>query len=210
VHNVLIIDDHTVVRRGLRAIIEEAWEHVAIQEAGTAQEGLALLRANTAEIVVLDLNLPDQNGLDLLKRIHQEWPELPILILSMHNEDQYGLRAIQAGAAGYLNKASAPENLLLAITKILNGGRYVSPQLADKLLEHVAGSTREQRHEMLSTREFQILRMIGTGKPVSAIASDLCLSVKTISTYRTRILEKMQMKNNAELMHYAVTHGLAE
>jgi two-component system invasion response regulator UvrY len=208
-HRMLIIDDHTVVRRGIRAIMEDALRDIQIREAGSALEGLTMLRADSTDVVVLDIGLPDQNGLELLKRIRQEWPRLPVLILSMYHEDQYGLRAMQAGA-GYLNKASVPENLVLAIRKVLAGGHYVSPDLAEQLAEHVSRAHGERLHQTLSNREFQILQMIGSGKTVSEIANDLCLSVKTISTYRARILEKMGLKNNAELIHYAITHQLAE
>lgn len=206
--SILIIDDHTIVRRGIRAITEDALKDIEIQEAGSALEGLATLRTHPTDLVVLDIGLPDQNGLELLKRIRQEWPRLPVLILSMYNENQYGLRAIQAGAAGYLNKASVPENLVLAIRKILVGGRYVSPELAEKLMEHVSVATLEQPHQTLSDREFEILCMIGSGKTASEIANALCLSIKTISTYRARILEKMHLKNNAELTYYTISHKL--
>jgi two-component system invasion response regulator UvrY len=209
-HRILIIDDHTIVRRGIRTITEDALKDIEIREAGSALEGLATLRAHPADLVVLDIGLPDRNGLELLKQIRQEWPRLPVLILSMHHEDQYGLRAMQAGAAGYLNKASVPENLVLAILKVRAGGRYISPELAEKLVEHVSGVTVEQPHLTLSDREFQILCMIGSGKTVSEIAHALCLSVKTISTYRARILEKMHLKNNAELTYYAISHQLVD
>jgi two-component system invasion response regulator UvrY len=209
-HRILIVDDHTVVRRGIRAIIEEALEDAEIREAGAALEGLGILREYPAHLVVLDIGLPDQSGLELLTRIRREWPRLPVLILSMYNEEQYGLRMMRAGAAGYLNKASAPENLVDAIRKMLDGGHYVSPELAERLLEQVTGETGELPHQTLSDREFQVLRMIGSGKTVSEIADALSLSVKTVSTYRARILEKMQLKNNAELTHYAVVHKLID
>ena len=206
----LIVDDHTVVRRGIRAITEDALKEIEIREAGSALEGLAMLRAHPTDVVMLDLGLPDQNGLELLKRIRQEWPRLPVLILSMYHEDQYGLRAMQAGAAGYLDKASIPENLVLAIRRVLAGGHYVSPELAEKLAEYVAGPPGDLPHQTLSNREFEILQLIGSGKTVSEIADALRLSVKTISTYRARILEKMHLKNNAGLMHYAITHQLVD
>jgi DNA-binding NarL/FixJ family response regulator len=208
--SILIIDDHTIVRRGIRAITEDALNDIEIHEAGSALEGLAILCVHPTDLVVLDIGLPDRNGFELLKQIRQKWPRLPILILSMYNEDQYGLRAMQAGAAGYLNKASVPENLVLAIRKILAGGRYVSPELAEKLAEHVSGMTLEQPHQTLSDREFQILCMIGSGKTASEIANVLCLSIKTISTYRARILEKMHLKNNAELTYYTISHQLVD
>lgn len=208
--SMLIVDSYMVTRRGIRAITEDTLKNIEICEAGSALEALAMLRAHPADVVALDIGLPDQNGLELLKRIHQEWPRLPVLILSVYHEDQYGLRAMRAGAAGYLDKASIPENLALAIRKVLAGGHYVSPELAEQLAEYVAGPFGELPHQTLSNREFEILQMIGSGKTVSEIADTLCLSVKTISTYRARILEKMRLKNNAELIHYALTHQLAD
>jgi len=208
--SMLIVDSYMVTRRGIRAITEDTLKNIEICEAGSALEALAMLRAHPADVVALDIGLPDQNGLELLKRIHQEWPRLPVLILSVYHEDQYGLRAMRAGAAGYLDKASIPENLALAIRKVLAGGHYVSPELAEQLAEYVAGPSGELPHQTLSNREFEILQMIGSGKTVSEIADTLCLSVKTISTYRARILEKMRLKNNAELIHYALTHQLAD
>ena len=208
--SMLIVDDHTITRRGIRAITEDTLKDIEIREAGSALEGLAMLHVHPTDVVVLDIGLPDQNGLELLKRIRQEWPRLPVLILSMYHEDQYGVRAMRAGAAGYLDKASIPENLVLAIRKVLAGGHYVSAELAEKLAEYVAEPPGGLPHQTLSNREFEILQMIGSGKTVSEIADALCLSVKTISTYRTRILEKMRLKNNAELIHYAITHGLAD
>jgi DNA-binding NarL/FixJ family response regulator len=207
-HKVLMIDDHAVVRLGLRAILEEADPGVEVAEAGTAQEGLAWLHDNPADAVVLDIGLPDRNGLDVLKRIHQEWPRLPVLILSMYSEDQYGLRMMKAGAAGYLTKASAAEHLVRAVKRVLAGGRYVSPALAEQLAGVFAGDIDKEPHQMLSDREYQIFQMIASGKTVSEIARELFLSVKTVSTHRTRILEKTGMKTNAELTHYAFEKNL--
>jgi len=207
-HKVLMIDDHAVVRLGLRAILEEADPGVEVAEAGTAQEGLAWLHDNPADAVVLDIGLPDRNGLDVLKRIHQEWPRLPVLILSMYSEDQYGLRMMKAGAAGYLTKASAAEHLVRAVKRVLAGGRYVSPALAEQLAGVFAGDIDKEPHQMLSDREYQIFQMISSGKTVSEIARELFLSVKTVSTHRTRILEKTGMKTNAELTHYAFEKNL--
>lgn len=207
-HKVMMIDDHAVVRLGLRAILEEADPGVEVAEAGTAQEGLAWLHANPADAVVLDIGLPDRNGLDVLKRIHQEWPRLPVLILSMYSEDQYGLRMMKAGAAGYLTKASAAEHLVRAVKRVLAGGRYVSPALAEQLAGVFSGDIDKEPHQMLSDREYQIFQMIASGKTVSEIARELFLSVKTVSTHRTRILEKTGMKTNAELTHYAFEKNL--
>lgn len=207
-HKVMMIDDHAVVRLGLRAILEEADPGVEVAEAGSAQEGLAWLHDNPADAVVLDIGLPDRNGLDVLKRIHQEWPRLPVLILSMYSEDQYGLRMMKAGAAGYLTKASAAEHLVRAVKRVLAGGRYVSPALAEQLAGVFSGDIDKEPHQMLSDREYQIFQMIASGKTVSEIARELFLSVKTVSTHRTRILEKTGMKTNAELTHYAFEKNL--
>ena len=207
---ILMVDDHAMVRRGLRAILEDELREVEVKEAGTAQEGLSMLREYPADTVVLDIGLPDRSGLDLLKRIRQEWPKLPVLILSMYSEDQYGLRMMRAGASGYLTKGSAAENLVFAVKKILGGGRYVSPTLAEKMAAHLSGDMEEEPYQLLSDREYQVFRMIASGKTVSEIAKELCLSVKTISTHRARVLEKTGMKNNAELTHYAMAKGLVD
>lgn len=209
-HKILMIDDHAVVRFGLRAILEDNAPGVEVAEAGTAQEGLAWLRENHADAVVLDIGLPDRSGLDVLKRIRQEWPRLPVLILSMYSEDQYGLRVMKAGAAGYMTKGSAADNLTHAVKKVLAGGRYVSPSLAEQLAAHFSGEVEEEPYHALSDREYQVFRMIASGKTVSEIAGELCLSVKTVSTHRARILEKTGMKNNAELTHYAFSKNLLD
>jgi len=209
-YKVLMVDDHAIVRRGLRAILEEEIQDIDVEEAGTAHEGLAVLRDHLPDAVVLDIGLPDRNGLELLKRIHHEWPHLPVLILSMFSEDQYGLRVMRAGALGYLTKASAPENLVEAVKKVLSGRRYISPTLADKLAAHLSGDDDEEPYQALSDREYQVFRMIASGKTVSEIAVELHLSVKTISTHRARILRKTGLKNNAELTHYALAKHLVE
>ena len=206
----LMVDDHALVRRGLRAIVEEDLPDISVEEAGTAREGLDALREHVADAVVLDIGLPDRTGLELLKRIHQEWPRLPVLILSMYDEDQYGLRVMRAGAAGYLSKGSAPENLVYALKKILHGGRYVSQALGEKLAAAVSGELKEEPHQSLSDREYQVLRLIASGRSVTDIANQLKLSVKTVSTHRTRILQKMGLKHNSDLTHYAVSKGLVE
>jgi DNA-binding NarL/FixJ family response regulator len=205
-----MVDDHALVRRGLRSILEEELPGVTVEEAGDAREGLEALHRDPADAVVLDIGLPDRNGLDLLKRIRQEWPQLPVLILSMYDEQQYGLRVMRAGASGYLTKSSAPENLVLAIQRILHGRRYVSPSLAESLASHLSGEAGKEPHGRLSDREFQVLQLIASGHSVSEIARDLCLSVKTVSTHRTHILKKMRLRNNAELTHYAVSRGLVD
>jgi DNA-binding NarL/FixJ family response regulator len=207
-YNVLLVDDHAVVRHGLRAVLEEELGDVAVQEAGTAREGLECLRRDDYDALILDIGLPDRNGLDLLKSIHSEWPDLPVLILSMFDESQYGVRMIKAGAAGYVTKASAPEKFVTAVRKILAGGRYISANLAERLADNLTGHFDEEPFDVLSDREYQIFLMIASGKTVSEIADELCLSVKTVSTHRAHVMQKTNMKTNAELTHYAFFKGL--
>lgn len=209
-YKVLLVDDHAVVRRGLRAVLEEEMGDIAVQEAGTAREGLECLRRDDYDTLILDIGLPDRNGLDLLKSIHSEWPDLPVLILSMFDESQYGVRMIKAGAAGYVTKASAPEKFVTAVRKILAGGRYISANLAERLADNLSGHFDEEPFDVLSDREYQIFLMIASGKTVSEIADELCLSVKTVSTHRAHVMQKTNMKTNAELTHYAFFKGLVQ
>ena len=206
--SVLLIDDHAVVRRGLRAVIEDELADVEVREAGTAREGMEQLRRRATDAVILDIGLPDRNGIDVLKSIHAEWPRLPVLILSMFDEGQYGVRMIKAGAAGYLTKASAPDKFLAAVRRVLAGGRYISPSLAERLAENLCGQVDAEPYEVLSDREYQVFLMIASGKRVSEIAGELCLSVKTVSTHRAHVLKKTHLKNNSELTHYAFCKGL--
>ena len=207
---VMLVDDHPIVRRGLRDLLADAFAGAIISEVGSGQEALAALHANSWSVMVLDLSLPDGSGLDVLKRVRELRPRLPVLILSVHAADQFARRAIAAGASGYVTKDAADVELVSAVSKLARGGKY----FAADVLEHVALGLHPDRddrpHERLSDREYQVLRMIGSGKTVSEIATELTLSVKTVSTYRARILEKMRMRTNAELTHYAVRHGLAE
>jgi two-component system invasion response regulator UvrY len=207
---ILIADDHPIVRRGLKQILAEEPDLAIAGEAQSSQEVLDLVRKRDWNVVVLDITMPGRGGLEILREIKKERPKLPVLILSMHPEDQYGVRALKAGAAGYMTKESAPEKLVQAIRKIIKGGKYVSPTLAEKLVLDLEKDTPEAPHETLSDREHQVMCMIASGKTVSEIAKDLFLSVKTISTYRSRILKKMKMKNNAELTHYAMKHRLVQ
>jgi DNA-binding NarL/FixJ family response regulator len=204
----LVADDHAIVRRGLRQILSETSDIVVGGEAATASEVLDLVRAERWDLVVLDINLKGKSGLELVGDLRREFPELPVLILTVYSEDQYAVRAVRAGAAGFLTKESAPERLIEAVRKVASGGRYVSAELAEKLALIVASKHAGAPHESLSDREFQILTLIASGKTVSEIARTLSLSVKTISTHRTRILGKMNMSSNAELTHYAVKNGL--
>ena len=203
---ILIVDDHTVVRRGLKQIVSEETDMEVTGEARNAYEMLTLVRKQQCDVVVADISMPGRSGLDVLKELKQERPKLPVLVLSMHPEDQYAVRALKLGAAGYMTKESAPEELVKAIRKVVTGGRYVSPALAEKLALDLATETERPPHETLSEREHQVFCMIARGKTVKEIADELALSVKTISTYRTRILEKLAMKNNAEIIHYAISN----
>jgi len=206
---ILIVDDHPIVRQGLRQTLADATDVGEIGEAANGQQALDLVRQSDWDAVVLDIGLPGRGGLDILKDIKHERPRLPVLILSMHPEDQYAIRALRAGAGGYLTKEAATEKLVDAIRKITSGGRFISPSLAERLAIELT-DTAGPPHASLSDREFEVLRLIASGLPVSGIADRMCLSVKTISTYRARILEKMRMKNNAELMQYVLTNRLLE
>jgi two-component system, NarL family, invasion response regulator UvrY len=207
VHRVLLVDDHAVVRRGVRAILEDHFAAITVREAGTGDEALAVLATEPLDAIILDLSMPGRDGFDLLGEIKHRAPKTPILIMSLHGEDQFALRALRAGASGYLTKSVAAEQLITAVTKIMRGGRYISESLADKLALGATGSP-ESPHEKLSDREFDVMRGIASGSSVSAIAAEMHLSVKTVSTYRTRLLEKMGMSTNAELTRYALERGL--
>ena len=207
---VLIADDHAIVRRGLIEILLHELKDPICGEAENAQQVLAQVRSQTWDLVILDVSMPGRSGIDVLSDVKREQPKLPVLVLSMHPEDQYGKRVLKAGASGYMNKNSAPEELIKAIRKVLAGGRYVSPALAEKLALDLSEDLAHLPHEALSDREFEVLRMIGSGKTISLIAQELHLSAATISTYRARIMEKMQMKSNAELARYAMTQGLVD
>lgn len=208
---VLIADDHAVVRRGLKQIISEEPDFELAGEAKNGQEVLELLEQNGCDVLVLDITMPDKNGLTVLQEVKVLRPKLPVLIMSMHPEDQFAIRALRLGASGYLTKESAPEELVGALKKVISGGKYISATLAEQLVAEV-GATEIVRPspERLSDREFQVLRQIALGRTLSQIAEALNLSVKTVSTYRARLLLKMKMKTNAELVRYAVQHGLVD
>lgn len=207
---ILIADDHAVFRRGLRDTLAEAFSRVTFGEAKTAQETIELVRRQDWDVVVLDISMPGKSGLDILDDLRRLRPKLPVLLLTMHPEQQYARRALKAGAAGYLTKDSVPEELKEAIKRIVAGGRYVSATLAEKLAVDLRKGADLPLHELLSDREFQVLRMIASGKTVKEIAEDLSLSVKTVSTYRGRILEKTSMRTNAELIRYALQTQLVD
>jgi two-component system, NarL family, invasion response regulator UvrY len=209
---ILVIDDHAIVRKGVIRILEEGLDpRTVCDEAANAQDAIRLLAAQNYDMVLLDISLPGVSGLDLLKDLHRDHPKVPIMILSMHAEDQYAIRALTLGAIGYLTKESAPEDLLLAVRKVLSGGRYISSQLAERLAAHLGSSSRRGSlpHEELSDREFEVLRLIGAGRTPAQIGDELYLSVKTVSTYRSRVLQKMRLKSNAELMSYALKNNLS-
>jgi two-component system, NarL family, invasion response regulator UvrY len=205
---ILLADDHAVVRQGVKQILVEAFAQAIFGEAQNAHQLLELVHTERWDVVVLDLTMPGGSGLDVLKQIKQDHPQLPVLILSMYPEDQYAVRTLRAGAAGYLNKESAPEELVLALHKILEGGEYISASVADELVLHARQIDDRPPHEHLSDREYQVLCLIASGKEVKEISTELSLSAKTISTYRARLLEKMNMKTNAELTHYAIQNSL--
>lgn len=205
---VLVADDHPIVRQGLKQTLADTPDLEVAGEAGNAQEVLAKVGAATWDVVVMDLSMPGRSGVELIKEVKRLRPHLPVLVLSMHPEDQAAVPVLKAGASGYLTKESAPDQLVAAIRKAVAGGKYVSPSLAEKLALEVGRDTDTLPHETLSDREYQVLRLLASGKTVTEIAEELSLSVKTISTYRTRILEKMNMQTTAELMHYAISRGL--
>ena len=207
---ILIADDHPIYRKGLLQILMETPDMFAVDEAGSGEEALAKVWSKDYDLVLMDISMPGRGGLDALKVLKSHRPKLPVLVLSMHPEEQYAVRALRAGASGYLNKECAWDELVNAINKVLGGGKYVSAALAEKLADNLVGGNDKPLQEILSDREYQVFRMIASGKTVSAIAEELSLSVKTISTHRVRILEKMRLTNNAELIHYAITNKLAD
>jgi two-component system, NarL family, invasion response regulator UvrY len=205
---ILITDDHAVVRQGLKQILLEEFTRAEFGEATNAQEAIERVWKENWDVVVLDITMPGRSGLEVLKEIKKSRPKLPVLVLSMHPEDQFAVRILKIGASGYMTKESAPNELVGAVKKVMAGGRYVSPSLAEKMASYLAIDVHTPPHERLSDREFLVLRLIASGKTPTAIAKELALSVKTISTYRMRILEKMNMANNAELTHYAIQNQL--
>lgn len=207
---VLVIDDFPLIRRGVRDLLVEGLQGAKIGEAGNFHEMLDLLRRKPWDVAVMDISMPGMNGLDALKQVKQEFPDLPVLIFSMHPEEQYAIRMFKAGADGYLTKSSAPEELVKAIKKVHGGGKYVSTSLGEALASTVKPGVEKDLHELLSDREYQVLCLIGSGKTVSEIADTMNLSVTTISTYRARILEKMRMKTNAEMTRYVIEQKLVE
>jgi len=207
---ILIADDHAIVRKGLVQILTEGSEAVAVDEAESGEEALMKVRDNEYDLVLLDISLPGKSGLEVLQELKSLSPELPVLMLSMHPEEQYAVRVLRAGASGYLAKGSAADELADAIRKVLAGGKYISASLAEKLVNGLIGAAEKPLHETLSTREHQVMRMIGSGKTVREIANELSLDIKTINTFRNRILRKLKMKSSVELTRYAVQNSLED
>jgi DNA-binding NarL/FixJ family response regulator len=207
---VFIADDHAIVREGLKQILAEQRDIIVAGEAENGNDAVRLFRKSRCHVMLLDISMPDRNGIEVLRLVKKEKPELAVLMLSMHREDQYAIRSLKAGAAGYLTKQSAPRELVTAIRQVAGGQKYVSPALAQALAAQVGADHETPLHETLSDREYQTLTMIASGKTVSEIAHELSLSVKTISEYRARLLVKMKLKNSAELTHYAIRNHLVD
>ena len=208
--NVLIVDDHAVVRRGLAEILTDEFSGVEVGHADNVADARQCLRQQQWDLAIIDIALPEESGLMLLKEIRDVWPDLPVLVLSFHPEKRYALRALRAGAAGYLTKEAAPRELVSAVRKVLDGGKYVTQSIAERLAFKVEDGTGEAPHERLSDREYQVMVRIASGKTVSQIADEMRLSVNTISTYRSRLLDKMNMETNAEVTRYAVENELMD
>ncbi len=206
--NILLADDHSIVRRGLKEILLEEFPDANFQEASDGQELIKKMRAEKFDVIISDVSMPGKNGLEALKVIKSEAPSIPVLILSIHPEELYAIRVLKAGASGYLTKESAPEELVKAVHMVMLGRKYITPSLAEKMASNLDSDFSKLPHELLSDRELDVLKLIAGGKTVSEIAVDLSLSVNTISTYRSRVLEKMNLKSNSELTFYAISNNL--
>lgn len=207
---ILIADDHSVVRQGLQQIVSERMDMAMAGQASSGQEALDLVRENEFDVAIIDIAMPGRGGLDILRDLKAIRPDMKVIILSMYSEEQYAVRSLRDGASAYLTKTSAPDELLLAIETVAAGRRYITPSIADRLAGYIEDSAARPAHELLSDREMQVLVLIGSGKTVSEIAEELTLSVKTVSTYRSRILEKMALASNADLIRYAIHHRLVD
>ncbi|HUO44404.1 MAG TPA: response regulator transcription factor [Burkholderiales bacterium] len=204
----LIVDDHPLIRHGLRQILTNTGDIEVVAEAASGTEAMRLLRTHAIDVVLLDITMPDRNGIDVLKQIRREYGKLPVLMLTMHAEDEFGVRALKAGASGYLTKDSAHGQLVKAIRQVAGGRKYLTATLAEEIAQRIGDDLETPPHETLSDREFQTLRLIAAGKSLSEIAATLSLSPKTVSVYRARLLEKLKLRNNAELMRYAMQNRL--
>ena len=207
---VLIADDPPIVRQGLRQILSEIPDMLVAGEAVNGQETLDQVRAGGWDVLVLDITMPDRSGLDILKELKHQQPHLPVLVLSIHAEEQFAVRLLKAGASGYLTKENAPDELVKAIRKVVDGGKYISRNLAESLAFSLDVDSDRPRHESLSDREFQVMQLMASGKTLTEMADELSLSAKTVSTYRSRLMEKMNLKTNAEIVRYAIENGLVE
>lgn len=205
---VLCVDDHVIFRQGVRQILARMGPALHFAEASTAEEMMQILGSEEWDVVLLDVSLPDSSGLDLVMRVHQKWPDVPVVVLTMHQDEEYAIRALRNGAAAYVTKDTAPADLLAAISRVREGGTYISPPVAEKMAMSLATGRASQPHERLSPREMEVLRMIGEGKSLKEISVLLSLSVKSVGTYRSRVLEKMNLSSNAELVRYLVEHRL--
>lgn len=208
--HVLIADDHAIVRKGLIQILRDAPDGFKVDEASSAREVMEKIDSSTYHVIVLDITMPGRSGLDILSQIRQQHPDMPVLILSMHPEDQYAVRVLKAGASGYLMKESAPDELIRAVRKVATGGKYITSGVAERLAVNLESGSEHYPHERLSDREFEVFVLLAQGKSVKEIAEKLYISAKTVHTYRSRILDKMQMKSTAELIHYAIQNQLLE
>jgi DNA-binding NarL/FixJ family response regulator len=206
--NILIVDDHAIVRQGLRQILMESGETIFIKEADCGSDAIRQVREGEWNVVVLDISLPDRSGIEVLKQIKKEYPRIPVLMLSMHEEGLYAIRALKAGASGYITKQSAPAELMTAIRQVARGRKYLTATLAEAMADSLGADYEQPPHKTLSDREYQTLCLIASGKGLTDAAEEMRLSVKTVSVYRARLLEKMKLKNNAELTHYAIKNGL--
>lgn len=207
---ILVIDDHVVVRRGVKQILEETFPHVKVGEADTGQKGMDAVQQEPWDLAIVDISLPDQSGLELLGKLHGMAPELPLMVLSLHPEEQYAVRAFRAGAMAYLTKQTASEELAMAVTQVLAGRRYVTASLGERMAGNLSKNPTGPNHHTLSKREFEVLVLLAQGQSVKSIAQALTLNVKTISTYRARLLDKLQLSTTAELIRYALDHHLVE
>jgi DNA-binding NarL/FixJ family response regulator len=208
--NILVVDDHALIRKGLKQLLEDSPDLKITGEAATGAQAINMVRAQHFDLMLLDINLPDKHGIEILKQFKNEQPDLKIIVLSMYPEDQYGVRALKAGAMGYINKQSASDVLLNATRQVLSGKKYISDTLAEQLLNNLIGESQDLMHQSLSNREYQTLCLMASGKSLSDISEIMNLSPKTVSVYRGRMLAKMGFTNNAEAIHYAITHHLVE
>lgn len=207
---ILVVDDHALIRKGIKQLLEDSPDMKITGEAEIGMQAISLIRKNYYDLVLLDIVLPDKHGMDVLKQIKAEQPGIKIIVLSAHPEDQYGVRALKAGASGYINKQSSPEKLVGAIRQVISGRKFISEHLAEQLLNNLIGECPELMHQSLSNREYQTLCLMASGKSLTEISKAMLISPKTVSVYRARMLEKMSFKNNAEVIRYAITHHLTD